>query len=214
MDQLELLIAGLASFGVAGLVAIAFAERFIPFIPSGVMLTALGAAAAEGVWEPWQVVLATVGGGFFGCAAGFMTLRFAGAPPVLRLLRITGTSSEGVQGRLHAATGHRTSLVFALQLIPTARILAPLLAVLPRTSVTHFLLASLLGITTWNTVFISLGYVASGAVQAVDLTGVALALPISLVLLQFPVVRLVRRLRARPSIPAAVDGRPPAPIRD
>jgi hypothetical protein len=63
-------------------------------------------------------------------------------------------------------------------------------------------------------VFISLGYVASGAVQAVDLRGVALALPISLVLLQLPVVRLVRRLRARPSIPAAVDGRPPAPIRD
>ncbi len=92
---------------------------------------------------------------FFGCAAGFMTLRFAGAPPVLRLLRITGTSPEGVQGRLHAATGPRTSLVFALQLIPTARILAPLLAVLPRTRVTHFLLASFLGITTWNTVFIS-----------------------------------------------------------
>lgn len=195
MDLVELFIASLASLGVAGLLALAFAERFIPVIPSSAMLASIGAAAADGVWEPWQAVIATVAGGSLGCAVGFAVVRFVGAKQAERFLQAVGASPKSLKRRLGRAIGNRSALAFSLQLMPTARILAPMMAALPSSRTSYFHLASFFGIVIWNTVFISLGYVASAATQATNLTGLVLLLLTSVVLVQLMVVFLLRRWR-------------------
>lgn len=195
MDLVELFIAGLASYGIAGLLALAFAERFIPVIPSSAMLASIGAAAADGVWEPWQAVIATVAGGSLGCAVGFAVVGFVGAKQAERLLHAMGASPKSLRRRLRGAAGNRSVLAFSLQLMPTARILAPMMAVFPSSTNSYFHLASFIGIAIWNSVFIGLGYVASAASQSTDLADFVILLLVSLVLVQLMVVYALRRWR-------------------
>ncbi len=197
MDPFESFIIGLAAYGVVGLVAIAFAERFIPLIPSGAMLATIGAAAADGHWQPGVAVVATALGGSFGYVVCFLAIRAFGATRARRHLLSISRPQGRIEGWIASAETNRISLAFSLQLVPTARILAPAMAVLPGGRHTSLHLATMVGIAIWNALFIGVGYVAALTTEATNITGTVLSALLCLILVQLGVACLLRKLLAR-----------------
>jgi membrane protein DedA with SNARE-associated domain len=196
MDPVEPFVAALAAYGVVGLVAIAFAERFIPLIPSSAVLATIGAAAAQGLWQPWVAVAATALGGTFGCIIGFLAVRAFGVAHAKRLLRSAIGARGGLAGWIDSASENSVGLAFSVQLLPMTRTLAPALAILPGRRQLSLHLASFVGITIWNTMFIGAGYVASLTTETENTTSVVLWVFLSLIVVQATTACLLRRLQS------------------
>lgn len=178
MDPVASLIGWIAVYGAWGLVAVGLAERFVPLLPSYALLLAVGAAAAEGVWLPSEAMLATTLGSVLGCAACFLAIVSLGAPRATRLVegagRFFGMPAERVEHRVASLRRNGVALAFALQLVPTARLLSPGLAALLGAKSASFLVASTAGIAVWNGLFIGAGYLASHSVRDANVTLLAL----------------------------------------
>ncbi len=199
MDPVGAVIAVLAMGGIAGLMALGLAERLLPIIPSYGMLTAIGAASAEGAWPLWLEVAATTLGGLAGLALGIGLLRYLGHAraqalfaAVSRPLGLREDRADAWATRLRASTA---TIAFTFQLIPTVRFVAPLLAVLVGMGTRRFLLASAFGVTLWNAAFIGIGYAASSLVAIENTTSLALAVVTCLLLIQLAVFGVLCRLR-------------------
>lgn len=195
MDIVDIIIAGFVGYGIAGLVAVAFVERFIPVIPSSAMLVTIGAAAADGHWLAWEAVLATAVGGSLGWILSFLMVQRFGVARSTPLLLALGASPQRIEGWLEAAAKNRMGIALLLQLLPTARILAPLIAVVPGKRRRDVHMASFVGIATWNAVFIGAGYVTASAAQTSNVTGVVLGLMLCATTLHAAIVYAKRRIR-------------------
>jgi membrane protein DedA with SNARE-associated domain len=70
--------------------------------------------------------------------------------------------SEAQLGRLIASfRRHEGAVAFGSQLVPSVRLIAPGIAGLLRVDVRSFLIATTLGVSLWNSVFLALGYTAA-----------------------------------------------------
>ncbi|MCG6114026.1 MAG: VTT domain-containing protein [Mesorhizobium sp.] len=205
MDPVGTLIAGLAVYGIAGLVVIGFADRFIPVIPSYALLAAIGAAVAGDTWPLWAAIGATSLGGVLGCCACFYAIGALGQARaerlVLTIARLCFLPVDRVEGWIRAVRQDRTALAFSLQLVPTARFLSPAIAVLLGTKQRGFLVASSLGIVIWNSTFIGIGYGATRLTEATNMTSLALGMLACLLLAQLGLFWSMRWIRVRRRIP-------------
>jgi membrane protein DedA with SNARE-associated domain len=201
MDPVASLVGWIAVYGAWGLVAVGLAERFVPLLPSYALLLAVGAAAAEGVWLPSEAILATTLGSVLGCAACFLAVTALGATRAARLVdsagELFGMPTEGVEQRIAALRRNGAALAFALQLVPTARLLAPGLAALLQARPANFLAASSAGIAVWNGLFIGAGYLASNAVGNANATLLALVGLGCLLAAQARMIWSARRIHGR-----------------
>ncbi|MEH6717839.1 MAG: VTT domain-containing protein [Aurantimonas endophytica] len=204
MDPIGGLVGWVAVYGTFGLFAIGLAERFVPMLPSHALLLAVGVTAADDYRLLPAAVFATTLGSTLGCMASFFAVRALGETRTSRLVagtgRLFGMSTGQVEHRIASLRRNGTALAFSLQLVPTARIVAPPLAALLQGGSGRFLFASAAGITVWNGMFIGVGYAASQAVGDMNATVLALAILALLVAAQASLFWIGRRMRVRRSL--------------
>ncbi|MBY5558465.1 DedA family protein [Rhizobium leguminosarum] len=164
MDPLGSLIDWIATYGMFGLFAIGLAERFIPALPSYGVLVAIGIAAVDGAWSIPVAIIVTTTGSFCGALALYLLVRAVGQNRSIRLLywisRLLGLSSARIDKTLASFRARERTLIFISQLIPTVRLIAPVVAGLIHADFRRFAGGTLLGITLWNGLFIAAGYFA------------------------------------------------------
>jgi len=157
-DPIGAAITLVGTAGVFGVFLLALGERLFPLLPSAGLFTAIGAASAEGLWCLPAAAIASV----LGSAAGVVSTyslgtiirdRFSG-PRLRRTLRRRDRWGRMLRSARHGAV----ALPFTSQLLPTARILAPLFAGAVPHDRRRFLMATGAGLASWNIAFIALGY--------------------------------------------------------
>ncbi len=199
MDPLGTLITWAAPYGAAGLLAIAFAERLAPILPSYAVLVAVGISAAAGAWSVGTALVATTVGSVVGCLLIYALCARIGearsAAFLVRFARWFGVSSERMQSVLVDLRRRRGLLSFGAQLIPTVRLVAPGVAGFLNFGVRPFLLASLIGVALWNALFIGVGYFAPLFIKPGNATVFALKVLGALVLCELLVFFAWNRLR-------------------
>jgi membrane protein DedA with SNARE-associated domain len=164
LDPLGSLIDWIATYGMFGLFAIGLAERFIPALPSYGVLVAIGIAAVEDAWSVPVAIIVTSSGSFCGAITLYLLVRALGQNKSVRLLyrigRFLGLSSARIDKTLESFRARERTLIFISQLIPTVRLIAPVVAGLIHADFRRFAGGTLLGVTLWNGLFIVAGYFA------------------------------------------------------
>lgn len=199
MDELAL---ALAAGGGLGLVTATLLERFVPVMPSYVLLVCVGLLAAEGLWSLPFAVGATTIGGVAGSVPAYAFGRLLGEERARRrvfgLSRLCGLKEQRSAAWLEAMRTRQTSLVLWTQLVPTVRLIAPGFAGLLATPLPAYLAAVAAGSLLWNALFIGFGYHAAGW-EAEPLT-VAVVVTVALIASELAIlfaIGHVRRLRWR-----------------
>lgn len=184
MDPLGSLIDWIAAYGVLGLFAIGLAERFVPALPSCGVLVAIGIAAVDKAWSVPVAITITTAGSFFGGLSLYLLVRALGQDRSARFLyllaRLLGLSPARIDRTLSSFRTRERTLIFISQLIPTVRLIAPLVAGLVQADFRRFASGTALGIAVWNGLFIAVGYFA--VLAAPDLNASTLAIKVLVIL--------------------------------
>lgn len=149
-----------APLGIAGVFLMALFERIVPVLPSHGLYAAIGVAAAEGAWGlPAAIILSVLGSGAGAFAAYRVGVRVAARRG--RAIRIRGLLRRRDRlGRYLRHMQRRSgALPFVAQLLPAARLVAPLIAGATPHDWRRLSIATLAGLTVWNTTFIAIGFV-------------------------------------------------------
>lgn len=199
LDPVGIIMAWLRNYGLAGLFAMALAERFLPVIPSYGLLLAIGISAGDGHWSLSSALLSTSAGSLLGCAAWFYSIRALGEARSLRLLNGTGMLFGLPPARLarwaSSFRQNQTAVSFTIQLVPTLRLFAPAFAALFQSSASRFIAASTAGIMLWNGLFLCIGHaVALHAIDTTNITALALAALCALLCVEMILYWLARRV--------------------
>ncbi len=185
MDPLSSLIDWISLYGVVGLLALGVFERFVPVVPSYGVLVAIGIAADERVWSLYTAVFGSVAGSLFGSLALYWLTLHLSEERVHRMLlwvgRMTGISAPRIDRSIVLFREHQRGLSFGMQLVPSIRLISPIIAGMFRADGRAFAIATLLGILSWNGLFIAVGYIASNV--SVETNASTLALQVVVVLL-------------------------------
>ena len=164
MDPLGNIIEWIAAYGIFGLLALGAAERFVPVLPSYGVLVAIGIAAGSGEWSVLAAISGTVTGSVTGCLVFYALAVSLSEARSYRFLywvgRLVGLSQARVDRTVISFRANQRTLAFVMQLIPTIRLISPIIAGLFRAEAKAFSLATLSGIIIWNTLFISVGFIA------------------------------------------------------
>lgn len=193
-------MAWIGVYGLVGLFAVALAERFMPVIPSYGLLLSVGIGAADGDWSLSAAFLSTVAGSMFGCAAWFYAVRGLGDARSSRLLnragQLFGMSVGRVEHGIASVRRNQVALAFALQLVPTVRLVAPAFAALSRGNSGNVLMASAAGIAVWNGLFIGIGFYASHSIGSANTTVLAVTALGCLLVAEASLLWVARRVSA------------------
>ncbi len=185
MDPLSSLIEWISLYGLFGLLALGVFERFVPIVPSYGVLVAIGIAADERVWSLYTAVFGSVAGSLFGSLALYWLTLHLSEERVHRMLlwvgRMTGISAPRIDRSIVLFREHQRGLSFGMQLVPSIRLISPIIAGMFRADANAFAIATLLGILSWNGLFIAVGYIASNV--SVETNASTLALQVVVVLL-------------------------------
>ncbi|TFH74879.1 membrane-associated protein [Gammaproteobacteria bacterium LSUCC0112] len=185
MDPLGKIIQWIAEYGIFGLLALGLAERFIPLLPSYGVLVAIGIAAGNGEWSVLAAIVGTVTGSVSGCLVFYWLAVSLSEARSYRFLywvgRLVGLSQARVDRTVVSFRANQRTLAFVMQLIPTIRLISPIIAGLFHAEAKVFSLATLSGIVLWNCLFIGVGYIAEGFVP--DANASTLAVQVLVVLI-------------------------------
>lgn len=199
MDPLGSLIEWVAPLGLAGLVAAGAMERIVPVLPSYGLLVAIGIGAADGLWPAPLAILAVTSGSTTACLACYALVAALGEARSHGFLRgsarLLGLPPHRLAHWVEACRRHQAPIAFGSQLVPTVRLLTPVIAGLLRAEPRNFLLASAAGIAVWNTLFIGLGALAAQAAPDVNASALAVTLLAGLIAVEVLAVLAWRRLR-------------------
>lgn len=194
MDMLVCLLALVALQGCLALFTLAVAERLIPILPSSLMLAGLGAGAATGVWSLPSALIISTAGGILGVLLLYGLGFLIGEARLMRMLGyllVPASLASRLKGEL---ASNPSAFTFGMQLIPSARLVAPALSGMLQFRLAIFALASAPGIFLWNTTFITMGYAATrGAAGEADIMVIGAALLTMIGLTQLLMVRMLRR---------------------
>jgi membrane protein DedA with SNARE-associated domain len=165
MDPLGTLFPWIAASGILGLLGVTLLERLVPILPSTALLIAMGVAIAEEHWSLpmafWSSTAGSVLGSLSFYGVGLALGETRSLAVLKRSARFLGIS-EAQLGRLIASfRRHEGAVAFGSQLLPSVRLVAPGIAGLLRANLGVFLVATTLGVSLWNSVFLALGYTAA-----------------------------------------------------
>jgi len=196
MDPLSSLIDWISLYGVIGLLALGVFERFVPIVPSYGVLVAIGIAADERVWSVWTAVFGSVAGSLFGSLALYWLSLHLSEERVHRMLlwvgRMTGISPPRIEKSILLFRQHQRGLSFGMQLVPSIRLISPIIAGMFRADASAFAIATLLGILSWNGLFIAVGYVASNLTMEANASTLALQVVVLLLVVELGLALLWR----------------------
>ncbi|MFB4375029.1 VTT domain-containing protein [Agrobacterium sp. CR_3] len=203
MDPLGYLVEWIAIYGIFGLFAIGFAERFLPALPSYGVLVAIGVAADDDVWSLHTAVVGTTIGSSIGAFGLYLLARGVGKKRTTALLyfvgRWIGLSQPRIDWTMSSLRARERALTILSQLIPTVRLVSPVAAGLLGTSALRFVAGVSIGIVLWNGLFITAGYLAVIAIPGINSSALALKILILLVSAEL-LIALVWRLQWRYSM--------------
>lgn len=196
MDPLSSLIEWISLYGVIGLLALGIFERFVPIVPSYGVLVAIGIAADERVWSVWTAVFGSVAGSLLGSLALYWLTLHLSEERVHRMLlwvgRMTGISAPRIERSIVLFREHQRGLSFGMQLVPSIRLISPIIAGMFRADANAFAIATLLGILSWNGLFIAVGYIASNVTVETNASTLALQVVVVLLLVELGLALLWR----------------------
>lgn len=189
------------SYGLAGMFAISFLEKFIPIAPSYVLFMLLG-MTAESPSALLALLVATVAGSLIGSLGWFGIGRSLGEDRVEAAVARFGKYvffKLPTYRRLAASyRGNRFVVTMLGQTVPVARVYLGLPAGVLRLPLVSFAVASALGILAWNLTFLTLGFVLQESSHSPGMVGLwASAALIAAEFLLFLVARAVKQRRAR-----------------
>lgn len=188
MDPLGNIIQWIAEYGILGLLALGLAERFIPVIPSYGMLVAIGIAAGNGDWSVLAAIAGTVTGSVAGCLVFYGLTVSLSEERSYRFLywvgRMVGLSQARVDRAVVSFRDNQRTLAFVMQLIPTIRLISPIIAGLFHAKANAFSVATFAGILLWNCLFIGVGYFAVGFVPDANASTLAIQVLVALILVE------------------------------
>ena len=150
----------LLSYGLVGVALLAFVEKFLPMVPSSAFLLLVGMNATLLPGHLTGAVLASTLGSTLGAIAWYLIGRTAGPPPLRRFAERFFWSMPDVRAR-RAATfyrDHHFLTTVISQLVPTVRVYVAFPAGVARIAFRSFLMATVLGVFVWNTLFLLLGH--------------------------------------------------------
>lgn len=177
MDPLGTLIPRIAATGILGLLGVTLLERLVPILPSTALLVALGVAVAEGHWSLHMALWSSTAGSVLGCLSFYglgLALGEARSLAVLkRTARFLGVSQAQLGRLIVSFRRHEKSVAFGSQLIPSVRLIAPAIAGLLRAQPRNFLVATIFGVTLWNSLLIGVGYAGALADDSANPSAVA-----------------------------------------
>ncbi len=205
MDPLSSLIDWISLYGVVGLLALGVFERFVPVVPSYGVLVAIGIAANERVWSLYTAVFGSVAGSLFGSLALYWLTLHLSEERVHRMLlwvgRMTGISAPRIEKSILLFRQHQRGLSFGMQLVPSIRLISPIIAGMFRADAKAFAIATLLGILSWNGLFIAVGYVASNVSVETNASTLALQVVVLLLIIELALALLWRRYHLKSGRP-------------
>lgn len=185
MDPIGALIEWIAVYGAIGLIAIGVAERFVPVLPSYGVLVAIGIAAANGAWSVITAVTATVIGSLAACVLLYGLTLALGQVRAYRILDwlvgLAGMPASRKDRLISSFQSRQHLLAFGSQLVPTVRLVSPVIAGVFRADPRAFTIATAAGIIIWNALFISAGHVAAAVAPASNASSLAIGVLILLV---------------------------------
>ncbi|MBB5712946.1 DedA family protein [Sphingomonas xinjiangensis] len=164
----------IAPLGLAGIFVVTLVERMVPLLPSQGIFAAIGVAAADGLWcLPTAIAASIVGGGTGAFAAYSFGVSIAGRKTgggrmqrllhrrdrLGRYLRKTAGAAPRFLSLRSFFRERGSSLPFIAQLLPGARLLAPMVAGTMLHDRRRLTISVLAGLSVWNMTFMSLGYV-------------------------------------------------------
>jgi len=195
-DPLGALLLVAAPIGFAGVFVLALLERIVPILPSHGLYAAIGIAAAEGSWNlPAAMIASVLGSGTGAFAAYRVGARIAAderrAMGIRRLLRRRDRLGRYLRRTLRRGT----SLPFVAQLLPAARLFAPLIAGAMPHDWRRLGIATLAGLTVWNVSFIALGFIMARSGGPTNATLASMTI-VALAGCLFVALRLSARYRA------------------
>ncbi len=203
MDPLSSLIEWISLYGLFGLLALGVFERFVPIVPSYGVLVAIGIAADERVWSLYTAVFGSVAGSLFGSLALYWLTLHLSEERVHRMLlwvgRMTGISAPRIDRSIVLFREHQRGLSFGMQLVPSIRLISPIIAGMFRADGRAFAIATLLGILSWNGLFIAVGYIASNVSVETNASTLALQVVVVLLLVELGLALLWRWYHQRSS---------------
>lgn len=159
-------IAMFLHFGLVGIGCLAVAEKFIPLLPSYVLLMLLGLTVPDGATLA-MTILATSAGSVVGAIGWYGLGRALGTRRVERLVTRFGKfvllRPSLYRQLTDAYRGNHFWVTLIGQTLPTVRIYLALPAGVLRLEPRAFVMATAIGTVIWNMPFLSLGYALRGS---------------------------------------------------
>jgi membrane protein DedA with SNARE-associated domain len=190
-----------APLGLAGVFALALAERLVPLLPSSGLFIAIGGAAAEGLWCLWVAVAASVLGSSTGAFSAYRVgtaISVVGSERAKRMLR----RRDRLGRTLRQARSGAASFPFLAQLIPATRILAPLVGGAASHNHRRFIVGTIAGLALWNTMFIVLGFAVARLGGSSNATSISLIVMLAATATTLTIHLLLGRRRILHSAPS------------
>lgn len=159
---MELPYANLLSYSFAGVAAIGLVEKFVPVMPSYVMLVLFGMTLVGNQSDLAMITACSAAGSVAGGLAWYSFGRLIGAERCIRFVERYGRYillRPDLYERLSNAYKRNHFWVTTIgQVVPTARIYLALPAGVIRLPLAPFLVATAIGTLAWNGPLITLGY--------------------------------------------------------
>jgi membrane protein DedA with SNARE-associated domain len=180
-----LTFAGLLAYGLGGIAILSFLEKFVPVLPSYVMLVLFGLATVDSAGELAATVAAATAGSVAGAVGWYAFGWLVGGARCERLVNRYGKylllPPHLYRGLAAAYRRNRFWVTAVGQIVPTARIYLALPAGVIGLPFVPFLLGTALGTLVWNAPLVTLGYLLRGTSWSPAATGVTFAAVIVLV---------------------------------
>lgn len=190
------IVTDLLSLGLMGVFLVTALEKFVPVVPSYVMLLALGMSAPD-LPRLTTMLGITVIGSLCGSAGWFAIGRILGEHRIEQLVARFGKYvffPLPTYRRLAASYRRNRFRATALgQTIPVARVYLGLPAGVLKLPAMSFLAAATLGILVWNLPFLLLGFLLKGTSHSLFYVG--LRASIALIAAEFLIVGLIGMIR-------------------
>jgi membrane protein DedA with SNARE-associated domain len=201
VDPLGTLIPWIAATGILGLAGVTLLERLVPVLPSAALLVALGVAVREGHWSMIGAFWSSTAGSLLGCLSFYGLGLLLGETRSFAILNESARFVDISQGKLRRLMVYfrlyQRTIVFGSQLIPSVRLIAPLVAGVLRVKPREFLMATTLGIALWNSLFIGVGYASGLTNDSANISDNALKLVLVVLVAEIAAAAVCRSILVR-----------------
>lgn len=193
--------------GLLGVGGLAVAEKFIPMVPSYILLMLLGLTMTDGTTLALTILATSIGSsigaiGWYGIGRAFGSRRIEAL--VRRCGKFVALRLPLYRRLTDAYRGHHFWVTLIGQTVPVARVYLALPAGVLRLQPRSFIAAAAIGSVIWNTPFLTLGYALRGS--GYDPARIGFWAAAALILIEAAII-LGLRLRKR-SIAAPRPARP------